>query len=1127
MSKKQSLKNLTSNFGNPPEKQNEVLQSLGAPHVDSFNYMLETGFKNMPETLEPVEFVFQGSTLLFKINKVSLLPPAIPSNVVGVRKYLIYPTECRQRAATYSGRLVIEFHWEIDGIEQTPIVKDLGDLPIMVKSNACHLANLSPQQLIEHREHAEEWGGYFIVKGNEKVIRMLQLTRRNYPIAVKRSTWKQRGDSFSDLGVLMRCVQRDHTATTNVLHFVNDGTVKLMFSYQRVLYYAPLMLIVKCLVNTADLGIFKTLMDGYEDDQYMKGCIQDMLRSLHIEGIHSSKDARKFVGRTFKVKFYDMPPDWTDVDYCDYILRHCICIHLDSYRDKYNCLILMAQKLFSMVAGKARIEGVDGVMMQELLLGGHLYMMVLKEKLQNWLRSVKFNTLRRETRGFQLNHDKMSLILKKAGSIQGPFENFLATGNISSKTGLGLMQDKGLVVIAENINRMRYMSHFRAVHRGAFFKDMRTTEARQLLPDAWGFICPVHTPDGAPCGLLNHLTKDCQITKEPDEKLVSNLLQVLYSLGMEPYDFIPKLRNKLCYVIMLDGRVVGRVLQTYAGHFVHKLRVLKIRGERVPKTLEIVLVPKKDYPHQYPGLFLFTGPARMMRPVLNLATNQIELIGTFEQVYLDISVTPEEAYKGLTTHQELSKTTILSNVASLIPMPDCNQSPRNMYQCQMGKQTMGTPCHNWKYQSESKLYWLHTPASPFFRPTHYDLVNLDEFAMGVNAVIAVISYTGYDMEDAMIINKASLERGFAHGSIVKSEFIELKSAKSYFGLDPAKPQLTEFLGEDGLPFPGSKISYGQPYYCYFDHNVSKFIVGNFTGKEDVIVDNVKLCGMFPGGRDSVIAKACITFRIPRNPIVGDKFASRAGQKGICSLGYPQEDLPFTESGIVPDIIFNPHGFPSRMTIAMMIECMAGKAAAMHGEVYDATPFEFNEEKRAIDYFAESLQKGGYDYYGAEKMYSGIYGNEMEAHIFFGIVHYQRLRHMVSDKWQVRSTGPTDVVTRQPVKGRKRGGGVRFGEMERDSLISHGAAFLLQDRLFHCSDKTMALVCRTCGTVLGPLFIENTRVEDPNVEEVLKCKLCDSTGTIDKLEIPYIFKFLMVQLASVNIKLKIDLERHAF
>lgn len=238
--------------------------------------------------------------------------------------------------------------------------------------------------------------------------------------------------------------------------------------------------------------------------------------------------------------------------------------------------------------------------------------------------------------------------------------------------------------------------------------------------------------------------------------------------------------------------------------------------------------------------------------------------------------------------------------------------------------------------------------------------------------------------------------------------------------------------------------------------------------------------------------------------------------------WPVEDLPFTDSGIVPDIMFNPHGFPSRMTIAMMIEIMAGKCAAIQGKVYDATPFRFGEDNTAISYFANQLVDCGYDYYGTERMYSGVDGRELKADIFFGLVHYQRLRHMVSDKWQVRATGPIDPLTHQPIKGRKRGGGVRFGEMERDALIAHGAAFLLQDRLFHCSDETSAIVCRTCGTLVGPVD-EIRKKNDRSVIATLPatCRLCGDKGEIGHASVPYIFKFLVTQLASMNINVKLN------
>lgn len=332
--------------------------------------------------------------------------------------------------------------------------------------------------------------------------------------------------------------------------------------------------------------------------------------------------------------------------------------------------------------------------------------------------------------------------MKYAGNIDRSFENFLATGNISSRSGLGLMQNSGLVIMAENINRMRYMSHFRAVHRGSYFVEMRTTEARQLLPDAWGFICPVHTPDGSPCGLLNHLTVNCKVSSSPDKVQVSKIPKVLCDLGMIPLksqlDCIDEIVNS--YTVMLEGRVIGYVNDNEAKHIVSELRLLKIKGILIPTTSEIVLVPKKQG-GQYPGIFIFVGAARMMRPVHNLIAGQIELIGTFEQVYMDICIKEAEAYENVTTHVELSDTSFMSNLANLIPMPDCNQSPRNMYQCQMGKQTMGTPLHYWQLQAETKMYRLQTPGTPLFRPVHYDNIELDDFAMGTNAIVAVISYT--------------------------------------------------------------------------------------------------------------------------------------------------------------------------------------------------------------------------------------------------------------------------------------------------------------------------------------------------------------------------------------------------
>nr|XP_019540879.2 DNA-directed RNA polymerase I subunit RPA2 [Aedes albopictus] len=1119
------LTNLQPQFSKIPSKQNEILANLGTPHIDSFNYMLEEGIDDVIRRLDPMEFELPNKNRVrLRISHCSIAKPTVPLNQINVKEKRIFPSECRQKNETYSGMCTIVVDWDVNGQPKPPITKDIGHLPIMLRTKACNLGGLSPRELVERMEHEDEWGGHFIVRGLEKLIRMIIMTRRNFPIALNRNSWKERGKEFSSTGVMIRCVKSDQTSTNNVLHYLVNGTAKLMFSIRKSLTFVPVVMLLKALSPYTDNEIYKRLISGFEDDQYYKHCIQNMLRELQEEGIHNQGECKNYIGNVFRQRLYNLPPWYTNEETADHLLKNCVLIHLDDDLDKFNLLVFMMQKLFTAAQGRCKPEGADSVMMQELLLGGHLYQKLLREHMISFLVGVKFNILKLcSDADAHLTQNEMLMACKNTANFDRSFSNFLATGNMPKASEMGLMQDSGLVIVAENINRMRYMSHFRAVHRGSFFVTMRTTEARQLLPDAWGFICPVHTPDGTPCGLLNHMTSDCLVSKSAEPKKVANIERCLIRFGMTPINSVcfDSYNVQDSYSVMLEGRIIGHIPKNIAAVAVNKLRLLKIEGLEIPEATEIAMVPSKEG-GQYPGLYIFVGVARMMRPVLNLYAKKIELIGTFEQVYMDICITPEEAYPNVTTHMELSKTSFLSNLAKLIPMPDCNQSPRNMYQCQMGKQTMGTPCHNWQQQCVSKFYRLQTPGTPLFRPVHHDNIDLDNYAMGTNAIVAVISYTGYDMEDAMIINKSAFERGFAHGNIYKNEFIELKG-DSFFARDPRNENLRPFLDNDGLPHKSAKLSLRTPLYCYFDTNDHSYHVVKFHGHEDAIVDNVKLCGSTSA---SAPKRVVITFRIVRNPNVGDKFASRAGQKGICSQKWPAVDLPFTESGMIPDIIFNPHGFPSRMTIAMMIETMAGKTGACHGLVHDATPFRFTEDNTGIDYFGRLLEASGYNYYGTERMYSGVDGREMKADIFFGIVHYQRLRHMVSDKWQVRSTGPLDQLTHQPNKGRSRGGGVRFGEMERDALIAHGASFLLQDRLFHGSDKITTLVCRGCGTLLGPISSITKRVAT-NTSETHRtpatCRLCRSDKEIGYVEIPYIFKFLVSQLTAMNINVKLDLE----
>lgn len=1119
-------KTLTSDFGKLTSKQYKVIQDVSKAHVESFNYMLKEGLSRAVADIPPCEFGLpNGDRIKLELRDPYIGSPMISKNTIGVVTPQVYPAECRNRGTTYRGKLDVTIVWSMNGVQQDTIKKTAGEVPIMVKSLACNIAKMSPAELVRRGEEAGEFGGYFVVNGNEKIIRMLIMTRRNYPIAMVRPSWKNRGKMFSEYGVSLRSVKPDQTGSNLVLHYLTNGTVQVMFSYMKELFFMPVMMLLKALCDVTDHHIYSELTAGKEDDSFFKGCIINMLRQVQNEGLLTRSEVRAYIGEKFRICMR-LPEWYSDEQVAVFLLRHCICVHMESNVDKFNLILLMIRKLFAVAKGECAVESPDNPMNHEVLLAGHLYLMVLKEKLSGFLYSIRQNIEKKAKStgaSFKLNVANFSRALATAWDVTSAMNYFLATGNVVSKSGLGLMQFTGTTVIAEKLNYWRYLSHFRCVHRGAFFAEMRTTTVRKLLPEAWGFLCPVHTPDGAPCGLLNHMTALAEMVNQ--QHPTGHLPALLASLGMAPLDGIrPNIAES--YVVVLDGRVLGYVEDTKVETLVTSLRMLKACGlEKVPPTLEIGFVPKTSQASQYPGVFLFSTVARMMRPVLNMATNTVEWIGTFEQVHLSICVVPEEAHEGITTHQELRQTSMLSVLANMIPYSDFNQSPRNMYQCQMGKQTMGTPCQALRYRSDNKMYRIQSPQTPVVRPTAYDHYHMDDFPTGTNAIVAVISYTGYDMEDAMVLNKSSVERGFKHGSIYKSEVINLrvlagdtgKQVSLVFGRKMTDRHLEDRIDLDGLPYIGTRVEHNQPVCSFINVVTGETRVHKYKSMEAGYIHDVKLLGNDTG--TDVLQNICITYWIQRNPMIGDKFASRHGQKGVCSQMWPVENLPFTESGMTPDIIFNPHGFPSRMTIGMMIESMAGKSSMLHGVVHDATPFKFSEDQPASEYFGELLQKAGYNYYGTERMYSGVDGRELEADIFFGVVYYQRLRHMVADKYQVRTTGPVDTLTHQPVKGRKRAGGIRFGEMERDSLLAHGASFLLQDRLFNCSDKSLAYVCSKCMSMLSPVI---DRV-DGDIIRKWTCPTCRTGDFIEIISIPYVFRYLVAELAAMNINVKLHVK----
>lgn len=341
----------------------------------------------------------------------------------------------------------------------------------------------------------------------------------------------------------------------------------------------------------------------------------------------------------------------------------------------------MIRKLYALVGGDCCADNPDSPQHQEILMPGFLYGTIIKEKLDEYLVGVRAQMiidLRRKAVGFDLTSPAyITKTLKRVNAdIGSKLQFFLATGNLVSPSGLDLQQAAGYTIVAEKLNFTRYVSHFRSVHRGAFFAELKTTTVRKLLPEAWGFLCPVHTPDGTPCGLLNHFAHKCRILHAYLN--VEHIPSLLSSLGMtQPIDPSVDGRDNVC--VQLDGRIIGWAAPELAIKMANALRFWKTEGMNdVPLDLEIGLVPISKG-GQYPGLYLFASRARMMRDVKYLLNGKTDSVGPFEQVYLDIACMPDEVESGVTSHIEFSPTNVLSLLANLTPFSDYNQSPRNMY----------------------------------------------------------------------------------------------------------------------------------------------------------------------------------------------------------------------------------------------------------------------------------------------------------------------------------------------------------------------------------------------------------------------------------------------------------------
>lgn len=1158
-------------------------------------------------------------------------------------------------------------------------------------------------------EEAREVGGYFIIRGGERILRQLLLQRANVPLNIERGTFSEMNPGFSNKAVLIRCKRGCGLAAQNYFFYKTTGDIVFSFA-RRLVWHVPVTLLLFAMRPVSALAVYNMLCASKENDEDARSRAEALLQHHAAKPYGNLTHWKEFLavlGRMYRqyqqnaLAFQFIPelgPGRTDMSchqdawYGLFMLRRHVLPHLNGggttpdlpsfarggadqsewteedlaaeaaalaawpgrdieseLNQKFDALIDIIRQLHGFVGGSLDAQGNDIPCYQETMTAGQImisafetsvnkYMKFFVYRLASSMRPDFFQQLLAEPQSPSVLSRLRGYIdhaAPKGSDALSTFTKLLTTGNFSAENEDDYVtpQDVGWIVMADHLNFFRFFELLRVLHRGKRIADMRSSEVRRFACESFGFICMVHSPDGADCGVVNHMTTTTVVTGSLNSKEAKRLKGFIRTQlpGFVPAE-APTSDREGCLPVFLEGRIIGYVAEHLASNAAQLLRSLKVidltqlealypemspderlsmRNGMIPRSalsglqlIEVVFVPPRTdgssattapqrgttpgaAAHAKPCIMIFTEHGRLMRPIRELRSGSVVFVGTWEHVYLDIATVPsdlEDARRVLGrtfSHMELNGSAIISLTSTTIPFFEYNCSPRNLFQCGLSKQTAGTQLQSMSWRREAKLFRLYTAQRYLVRTLPMDNYALDEFSLGVNAVVAILSYTGYDMDDAIIINRTSAERGMLQAMVTVSKIVDLaernapapKNANGAAAATAAESELsvtvfynlvglgaetTRFnaeLFDNGLPplrvptatwerdHSRPSLSDNTPIYCtakrvtktdhvtgrtyyeYSRHHVTRWKHMD-KGEEGWVHHIVPLTYDGPD-----VTSALFVFRIPRWPHIGDKFSSRHGQKGTLPLHIKALDLPFSgTSGIIPDVIINPHAFPSRMTVGMVLEIMAGKVAAVQGRFYDQSPWAIvDEDARAAKDIGDILASSGYHRHGREQLICGVSGEIMEADIFMGISGYQRLRHMVLDKWQSRARTDAShravTKTGQPVKGRKRHGGVRVGEMERDSLVAHGSAEVVVDRLLHVSDETKAFICVQCGGLMSIFERHSSQFSTWKM-----CRYCGAgsdqqqtagiegaTDSIQLVDIPQVLRLWIAELTSVGVR----------
>jgi DNA-directed RNA polymerase III subunit RPC2 len=817
------------------------------------------------------------------------------------------------------------------------------------------------------------------------------------------------------------------------------------------------------------------------------------------------------------------------------LLTHVSCGDNLDFRPKILYIAFMVRRVLMAMHDPKLVDDRDYVGNKRLELAGQMLSLLFEDLFKKFNYDIKLNidkVLKKPNRTQEF--DAFQHMQTHGNAITAGMNRAISTGNWNLKRFK--MERAGVTHV---LSRLSYISALGMMTRisSQFEKTRKVSGPRALQPSQFGMLCPSDTPEGEACGLVKNLALMTHITTNDEEEPVR---QIIFVLGGE--DVASQSGREIyadgAYIIFLNGTPVS--LTRHPKSFLNSFRQLRRTG-RVSEFVSIYIN------NHHNGVHIATDEGRICRPLIVVEQGKSKVrpkslsrlregsmsfddfISQGIVEYLDVNeendsmiAVYENEITDETTHLEIEPFTILGAVAGLIPYPHHNQSPRNTYQCAMGKQAIGAIAQNQFERIDTLLYLMVYPQAPLVKTRTIELIKYDKLPAGQNATVAVMSYSGYDIEDALVLNKASCDRGFGRCQVFRKYTTQLRTypntTRDRIGdrkYDNGLPRRDNaLLEDDGLAAVGEKANENEIYIMKqtpLDTQTNSIGGGSDIGSNDFKDTPLSYRLPDPSYVDKVMVSVTenettllkVQMRQTRRPEVGDKFSSRHGQKGVCGIIAQQEDMPFTDQGIVPDIIMNPHGFPSRMTVGKMLELVSGKAGVLKGEMQYGTAFGGSK----VEDMADVLLKHGFSYSGKDFMTSGITGESLPSYVFTGPIYYQKLKHMVQDKMHSRAKGPKAILTRQPTEGRSRDGGLRLGEMERDCLIAYGASQLLLERLMLSSDAHDVDVCGTCGLMGYQGW----------------CQTCRSSEKVAKMTIPYAAKLLLQELLSMNVMARLRLE----